>query len=359
MCKKTAVFWSIYLFFCLFFCSCAQETPDLFDHAAQSHSASMSVYFVDVGQGDCTIVRSPGGKTMLVDAGDQANGRRVEKLMHVLGIEKLDVAVATHLHDEHIGGLIGVLERFPTESVYMPRAVHATQLYQTLMETIQAKGLSVHTARSSVTIPFDDKVQVQVLAPVGEGSAEPGDESAVIKISYQKTSFLLTGDAEAPNESQLLSSGADVSADVLKIGRHGSANATTEEFLKAVSPSVAVISVGSGNPYGYPDREVLDRLAPYATVYRTDESGTLQAVSDGESIVFRQTAYSFAGSSALSAQSDPQAHSGAGITVFVTETGKKYHREACPSLLKSKISIALDDAKAQGYTACARCKPAV
>lgn len=187
---------------------------------------------------------------------------------------------------------------------------------------------------------------------------------------------MLTGDAEDVSEKEMLSKGYDLKADVLKVGHHGSNSSTTSEFLSVVSPQYAVISVGKGNDYGHPTQATLDKLKNAGvTVYRTDENGTVVDTCDGNSITFNTTPGSYNGASNSynnnSANSNPSTNSSTvnntpaptpatdnqSTTVYVTKTGKKYHRDGCSSLSKSKIPMSLQDAKNAGYTPCELCDP--
>jgi competence protein ComEC len=193
---------------------------------------------------------------------------------------------------------------------------------------------------------------------------------------------MLNGDAEDVSEQEMLAKRYNLKADVLKVGHHGSDSSTTPAFLKAVSPKYAIISVGAGNSYGHPAPETLARLASAGIqVYRTDEAGTIIVTSDGNTIKINKKA------SSVKPQAPPassNSSSGSGnktvvvpvpvpskeeitpapvqpskndVTVYITDTGKKYHSDSCRYLAKSKIPIKLSEAKAKGYTPCKVCKP--
>ena len=340
---------------------CSQNNVD--DRDAQFASGpDLTLYFLDVGQGDSILLCTPNGNTMLIDAGQPNGAGVVEDALYSLGISKLDVVVASHPHSDHIGGMAQVIQDFSVGSVYMPKAAHTSQTYELLLETIQSKGLKINTAKAGIEIPLDPTITVKILSPVKEKYDELNNYSAVIKITYGENSFLLMGDAEKPVEDELLRSKQDVSADLIKIGHHGSDTSTSPTFLDAVHPTDAVISVGEGNSYGHPNQSVLSSLEERGiTVHRTDLDGTIVVSSNGNQLSFRE----FYPQQAPNAppeytqpQQDPETGGGTDdIIVYITETGQKYHRETCSSLKKSKIPIERSEAVRQGYEPCSICKP--
>lgn len=242
----------------------------------------LTVYFLDVGQGDSELIGLPDGRTMLIDAGNPENGPQIVDTLDTLGIEKIDTLIATHPHADHIGGMADVVRSVPIGAVYMPKASANTKTFEDLLDAIQSKGLGIHTAKAGVTLYEEDGLSAVMLAPVGEKYDDLNQYSAVVRLTYGETSFLFMGDAGAESEKQIA---ADVRADVLKVGHHGSDTSTTEDFLRRVSPEYAVIEVGKDNSYGHPAESTLERLRDIgAKIYRTDEDGTVRMVSDGKSI---------------------------------------------------------------------------
>ena len=241
------------------------------------------VHFIDVGQGDSILIQFPEGETLLIDASTRSRGNDVVSYLKNNGISAIDYLVATHPHEDHIGGLTKVIDEFDIGKIYMPKVAHTTKTYEDLLTVIKEKNLKVTTAKVGVTIFENPEINVKILAPASDKYKEINDYSAVIKIKYNQTSFLFMGDAMAASEKELLSE--DISANLIKIGHHGSNSSTNNKFLEKVNPEYAVISCGTDNSYGHPAENILKKLAENdIDTYRTDKSGTIIAASDGTDI---------------------------------------------------------------------------
>lgn len=246
---------------------------------------TLTVEFIDVGQGDSTLVHLPDGKTLLIDAGERKEGERVMDRLKEQGITRLDYVIGTHPHTDHIGGLQAIIENFDIGAIYMPKKLHTTKTFERLLEAIDQKGLKVHAASAGVTVLEEPGLFATFVAPSNADYEELNDYSAVLRLTFGTTSFLFTGDAEAQSEHEMLAGGHSLSADVLKVGHHGSTTSNTAAFLKAVSPTHAVISCGADNDYGHPHQQIVKRLTALgATLWRTDEQGTITVVSDGTTL---------------------------------------------------------------------------
>jgi competence protein ComEC len=320
----------------------------------QAASNNLKIHFLDVGQADSILIQSPSNKVMLIDAGNREDSGTIEAYLRKEKISKLDLLIATHPHEDHIGGMADIVKHFNIGQIYMPKVSHTTATFKNLLIAIKSKNLKVNTAISGVKLDFDTKVTCQMLAPNSANYDNLNDYSPVIKMVYNKNSFLFTGDAAKESEKEMLQKGVALNADLLKVGHHGSNTSTTDAFLRAVSPKYAVISVGVGNDYGHPGRYTMGRLQKAGvTTYRTDQQGIIIASSDGQKISFsfqRQAATQ--SSSVNQAQTENKTN-----IVYVTRTGAKYHRAGCKSLARSCIPIKLNEALAQGYEACKACKP--
>jgi len=252
--------------------------------------SALTVAFLDIGQGDSILIRSPNGMTMLIDGGNSDNDATQVILpkLSEWGADRLDVMVATHPDADHIGGLPEVLETFPVETVALTGQVHSTQIYERLLTDIRDLNVNAIQTRTGTSIPFDPAVRVEVLGPDDEFVQDDNDTnnaSIVIRLTYGSVSFMFTGDAEDPEEEAILASGADLRSAILKVGHHGSRSSTSEPFLAAVDPQIGVISAGANNQFGHPHQEVLDRLEQGGVqIYRTDQGGTITITTNGSTI---------------------------------------------------------------------------
>ncbi|WP_179632075.1 cell wall-binding repeat-containing protein [Clostridium peptidivorans] len=252
-----------------------------------SGKEDLKVSFIDVGQADSILIQTPNGKNMLIDAGNNDDGSKVVSYLKNMGITQLDIIAGTHPHEDHIGGLDTVINMFKVGKVYMPKVTSTTQTFQDVVTAINNKGMTITTPIPGESVDLDPDVNLEILAPNGDSYEDLNNYSIVFKLTYGSKSFLFTGDAEDVSEKEMLNRGYDLKADVLKVGHHGSNSSTTSEFLSAVSPKYAVISVGKGNTYGHPTQTTLDKLKNIgAAVYRTDELGTIVATCDGSNITF-------------------------------------------------------------------------
>lgn len=272
---------SLLMSFCL--CSCNIEF-NISSGSTESitDGQTLSVHYLDVGQGDSIFIELPDNETMLIDASTAEYGDGIAEYIYEQGYEKIDYLVATHPHADHIGGMKAVVESLDIDTVYMPKASTTTKTYKNLLQAIKDKGLKINTAKAGVTIAQSENLKISILAPNSDSYDDLNNYSAVIKITCGNRAFLFMGDAENQSENEIT---ADVSADVLKAGHHGSSSSTSQEFLARVNPSAAVISCGKDNSYGHPHRETMENLQQAGTeIYRTDTMGTIIAVTDGESL---------------------------------------------------------------------------
>ncbi|MDD5370439.1 MAG: MBL fold metallo-hydrolase [Anaerolineaceae bacterium] len=240
---------------------------------------NLRVHYIDVGQGDSILIVSPDGKTMLIDGGEQGSGALV--YLQSLGIDHLDLMVATHPHSDHIGGLVEILRAMPVDEVVTNGQPHTTSIYERFLDAIDtAKAVYIEAQRGD-QIALGNLV-FEVLSPARLSGADLNDNSLVLRLEYGATSFLFTGDVQAEGEGGLLASGLPLQATILKVAHHGSASSSTPAFLAAVHLKVAVYSAGLGNDYGHPRPETLAHLAGVgAEIYGTDVNGTVIVTTDG------------------------------------------------------------------------------
>ncbi|MDI3481337.1 MAG: competence protein ComEC [Tepidanaerobacteraceae bacterium] len=250
-----------------------------------SASPLLKVTFLDVGQADSIFIKLPEGKTMLIDAGNNDDGKTIINYIKKQGAKKLDAVVETHPHEDHIGAMDDIINTFEIGKIYMPNVTTTTRTFKDVLTSAAAKGLKITSAKGGMSIPLEGDVKIEILAPNSKKYEDLNNYSVVLKMTYKKTSFLFTGDAEKLSEDEMIKHNYDLKADVLKVGHHGSNSATSEEFLSAVSPKYAIISVGKNNEYGHPHKETLERLVAHGVkVYTTADNGNILVTSDGENI---------------------------------------------------------------------------
>lgn len=243
----------------------------------------LNVVFVDVGQADCEIIRFPDGRNVIIDAGKNDTEKELVKKLKEYGFEKFDIAVATHPHEDHIGGMDAVIDNFEIGCIYMPDASSNTDIFNDMLDSIEDKNVKVVKAKAGVKVIDEENINMMFVAPNSVSYEETNDYSAVLRLTYGERSFLFTGDAEAVSEKEMLKNGMDLSADVLKAGHHGSSTSSTEKFIEKVNPEYAIIEVGEDNSYGHPHEEILERLRK-TKIYRTDIHGDITVECNGVDI---------------------------------------------------------------------------
>lgn len=238
----------------------------------------LNILFFDVGQADSSLVISD-GKTMLIDAGNQDDGEYLVNQIKSLNINKIDYVIGTHIHEDHIGGLADIIENFEIGKITMPyNRTSTANYYLDILEALDTKGLEI--TESSIGDKFEiGKTKCEIMAVDNTEPEDVNDSSIVVQVDYDTQEYLFMADATEKVESTR--SWEDI--DVLKVGHHGSNTSSSKKFLNQVLPEISIIQVGKDNAYGMPKNEVLERLEKIKTVlYRTDESGTIQLISDGK-----------------------------------------------------------------------------
>lgn len=251
---------------------------------------NLAVYFLDVGQDDAAILQC-GDEVMMIDGGESSDSSLIYSyLTKTLGITHIDYMIATHPHADHIGGLSGALNACSVGVVYSPVRYYDSKQFSSLVKYVQKQGRELTVPEVGDSFAFGD-AQVQFLSPMMEYN-NVNDCSIVVRITHGSNTFLFAGDAEWEAEHDMLSSGYDLSATLLKVGHHGSDTSSSYVFLREVMPKYAVISCGEGNSYGHPTEAVLSRLRDVgAQVFRTDLQGDVVFVSDGSALSFGTEKY--------------------------------------------------------------------
>lgn len=361
----------------------------------------MEVHFIDVGQGDSTLITC-GEHSMLIDAGDDSKGTAIQNYLKKQGVEKLDYLVLTHPDSDHIGGAPVIITKFNIKKVFVSNYEKDNKTYQKLIQALDDKKLKYITPEVGAKYYLSTAV-ITILAPNKEYD-NPNDSSVSLIIQNGNNKFLFSGDAGEDAEEDILDNGIDISADVYHAGHHGSRTSSSKDFIKAIAPDYAVISCGEGNSYGHPHAETLNTLRTNGVkVYRTDEQGSIIAKTDGKKITFSVPASETwkageptgssqtAGNKEITgASKTPQskeitdasksqkssaaeysdAVKGAAQETASTDTAeltyilntktKKFHKTSCgylPTANRKDTSDSRESIIAQGYEPCKRCNP--
>ena len=342
-------------------------------------SGPLKVHFIDVGQGDSILIQTPDGKTMLIDGGPKSSGPSLVSYLKKLGITKINVMVATHPHEDHIGGLIDVINNFAVDNIIDSGNSHTTVTFKDYLNAIKTNNINFVVPDLGQEFDIGQNIKMKILGPVSV-TDDLNNSSIVIKVTYGSTSFLFAGDAQNQEENQILSKGYDLSSQVLKVGHHGSASSSSINFLKAVNSTIDIISCGKNNSYGHPDDQTLKTLTSInAVIYRTDLAGSLIIESDGDNInVTQGSIYNYTQSKTTATESQQTTTTAATTTTTVGETtattqtnsgpfvGSKnsdvYHYPNCGSAQSIKAENlvtfnSVEEAKSAGYRPCKKCNP--
>ena len=332
--------------------------------------SSFSVHFIDVGQADAALVECD-GHYMLIDGGNRGDSDVIYTVLKKAGADKLDMVVASHAHEDHIGGLPGAFNYATAELTLCPVTDYDSGVFETFKEYAEDKGggLTVPEAGDKYAL---GSAEVEILGlNAGE---DTNNTSIVLMIRYGETSFLFTGDAEREAEQALLDSGAELKADVLKLGHHGSDTSTSYPFLREVMPEYAVISVGEGNSYEHPEEGTLSRLRDAdSKILRTDLNGDIIISSDGEELTVttdktateeqlltpggktQSIAKPAAAESPRPSPEETEQSQTQETMVWIPKSGSKYHSDPDCSNMKDPSQVSLSQAESLGYTPCKKC----
>lgn len=359
----------------------ASETESTQD--TEELKAELIVHFIDVGQGDA-ILLTCGEDAMLIDAGDNDQGTKVQNYLQKQGVDKLKYVIATHPDADHIGGMDVILYKFDCETVIMTDEKKDTNTYRDVIDTMSNKGYKNTLPVVGDTYSFGDS-EFTIVGPA-KTSEDSNNNSVAILLTHGENKFLFTGDAEEEEEADIINSGISLDADVYKVGHHGSKSSSSRKLLEAVSPTYAVISCAEGNSYGHPHAETLNNLRSIGVqVFRTDEQGGIVATSDGKEITWNcspSDTWQAGEPTESSSQTEQEASASnppaeqveqpvveepvetPATTTYIcnTNTGK-FHYPSCSSVdqmsEKNKLAVTWtrEEVINQGYVPCKRCNP--
>lgn len=333
----------------------------------------MTVHFLDVGQGLSIFVQSD-GQNLIYDGGDRKTSSFVVSYLKQQNVTEIDYLISSHYDADHVAGLIGCLYAFDVQNVIGSNYVHDSDTYDSFMEAVAAEGLQVEYPSVGTSYTFGTG-SFTILAPDGTRENESNDNSVAIQLKNGENSFIFTGDAEYSSEAKMAALDMELYADVLVPGHHGSATATSWDFLEACVPEYAVISCGAGNSYGHPHKDTLDKLEVMGVqLYRTDKQGTIVVESDGTDLRwntepcndFTPGEEQDAGtqpdrSEVEEAEEEPEPEPAPAETeqVWVSATGNKYHnKNNCGNMNPDKArQISREEAENRGMDPCKKCYP--
>ncbi|WP_167957494.1 ComEC/Rec2 family competence protein [Anaerosporobacter faecicola] len=323
-------------------------------HTDAAGYTKMKVHYIDTGESDSILIES-NKHYMLIDAGDVDDVDTVVGYLKKQKVKTLDYLILTHPHADHIGAASSVIDIFIIKKIIMPSKTNNTKVYETLLDTIAKNNLKITKPKVGKSYTLG-KASFTLLAPNSyEYGSNLNNYSISLRLVNGKNSFLFVGDCETEALSDIQKNKQTIASDVLLCGHHGSKTSTTATLLKAVSPTYAVISVGK-NSYGHPSSTTLSLLKKKKiTTYRTDENGTIIATSTGTKITFSAKPTDLSKGTSTNTSDDNSSKSN---VVYITDTGKKYHKAGCRYLKSSKTKTTVEKAKKAGYEPCKVCKPA-
>ncbi|EHK2366319.1 MAG: ComEC/Rec2 family competence protein [Clostridium perfringens] len=260
---------------------------DLTQDSKVPKDSELMISYMDVGQGDAAYIKV-NGNDILIDAGPRSNSKELLEQLKAKNIDDFELVIATHPHEDHIGGMVDVFKEYEVKAFYSPKITHTTKTYENLVKAVKDEGLKTKELKGGMVIDLGEGAKFEVFTPQKSEYEELNDYSPIMKLSFGDTSYLFTGDAEKLAEEEALAKyKTSLDSDVIKFGHHGSSSSSSNAFIEAVSPKYGIISCAKDNKYGHPHRETLDIIKKYnIKTFRTDTDGEIILTSDGKSINF-------------------------------------------------------------------------
>ncbi|EGT0000030.1 MBL fold metallo-hydrolase [Clostridium perfringens] len=262
---------------------------DLTQDSKVPKDSKLMISYMDVGQGDAAYIKV-NGNDILIDAGPRSNSKELLEQLKAKNIDDFELVIATHPHEDHIGGMVDVFKEYEVKAFYSPKITHTTKTYENLVKAVKDEGLKTKELKGGMVIDLGEGAKFEVFTPQKSEYEELNDYSPIMKLSFGDTSYLFTGDAEKLAEEEALAKyKTSLDSDVIKFGHHGSSSSSSNAFIEAVSPKYGIISCAKDNKYGHPHRETLDIIKKYnIKAFRTDTDGEIILTSDGKSINFNK-----------------------------------------------------------------------
>ncbi|MCX0392440.1 MBL fold metallo-hydrolase [Clostridium perfringens] len=262
---------------------------DLTQDSKVPKDSKLMISYMDVGQGDAAYIKV-NGNDILIDAGPRSNSKELLEQLKAKNIDDFELVIATHPHEDHIGGMVDVFKEYEVKAFYSPKITHTTKTYENLVKAVKDEGLKTKVLKGGMVIDLGEGAKFEVFTPQKSEYEELNDYSPIMKLSFGDTSYLFTGDAEKLAEEEALAKyKTSLDSDVIKFGHHGSSSSSSNAFIEAVSPKYGIISCAKDNKYGHPHRETLDIIKKYnIKTFRTDTDGEIILTSDGKSINFNK-----------------------------------------------------------------------